>query len=570
MWQTIMHHLPKWNMIAEAVWLTLFPLLIWQVFQQIQAWDGRHSRRKQRMEEVQKQPSAYSDADRQDTETGDGEAGEEGLSFTMDHLLNLGKFRASARDMQDINEKTIYLQNLNVKAVLFFIDGLTDKSGLDENVIKPLLDWGSAPLDSERFAADRTLADFLMQQLLPIAEIEWVADVKQALRKVLFGSVMLLVDGAPGGIVLGISGGKSRSVEEPVSESVLRGPRLGFTEVLSDNTAMLRRHGESASLSMISYKVGIRVEKELMVVYFKDIANPGLVEEVKRRVGTIEVDEVMEAGYVEQLIEDNFLSPFAQIQSTERPDRVMGALLEGRVAILLDGSPYALLMPVTYGMMLQSPEDYYERWLPSSLIRILRFVATLISLFAPAVYISFISFHPGLIPTKLVVSIIGTRQGVPFSTLIEAMIMEVAIEMLREAGLRLPKPIGPAMGIVGGLIIGQAAVNAGIVSPILVIVVAVTAISSFATPMYSAGISMRLLRFPIMFSAAIFGLYGVIMSFLFLTIHMLKLKSFGIPYVTMAVPQSLKDWKDYLIRAPLQFMKSRPNVLKTKDPKRSD
>lgn len=307
-----------------------------------------------------------------------------------------------------------------------------------------------------------------------------------------------------------------------------------------------------------------------MVIYFKDIANEELVAEVKRRIRTIDVDEVLENGYVEQLIEDNFLSPFAQIQNTERPDRVMSSLLEGRVAILLDGSSYALLMPVTYAMMLQSPEDYYERWLPGSLIRILRFVCTFISLFAPALYISFISFHPGLIPTKLVVSIIATRKGVPFSTLIEALIMEIAIEVLREAGLRLPKPIGPAMGIVGGLIIGQAAVNAGIVSPILVIVVAVTAICSFATPMYSAGLSMRLLRFPIMFSAAMFGLYGVIMSFLFLTIHMLKLKSFGISYVNLAVPQSLKDWKDYVIRVPLQFMKYRPEVLKPKESKRKD
>ncbi|MGR6012934.1 spore germination protein [Bacillus paranthracis] len=229
----------------------------------------------------------------------------------------------------------------------------------------------------------------------------------------------------------------------------------------------------------------------------------------------IDIDSVLESGYIEQLIEDNYLSPFPQIQNTERPDRVISALMEGRVAILLDGTPFVLIAPVTFSMLLQSPEDYYERWLPGTLLRLLRFMTAFVSLFAPALYISFISFHPGLIPTKLAISIIGSREGVPFPALIEALIMEIAIEVLREAGLRLPKPIGPAMGIVGGLIIGQAAVGAGIVSPIMVIVVAVTAISSFTIPQYSVGITLRILRFVAMFCAAIFGLYGVILFFLF-------------------------------------------------------
>ena len=205
------------------------------------------------------------------------------------------------------------------------------------------------------------------------------------------------------------------------------------------------------------------------------------------------------SGYVEQLIEDNYLSPFPQVQSTERPDKVIAALMEGRVAILLDGTPFVLIVPVTFSMMMQSPEDYYERWIPGTLIRLLRFGTAIISLFAPALYISFISFHPGLIPTKLAISIIGGREGVPFPAIIEGLFMEIAIEILREAGLRLPKPIGSAMGIVGGLIIGQSAVSAGIVSPIMVIVVAATAISSFALSHYSTAIPLRILRFVAMF-----------------------------------------------------------------------
>ncbi|MED4097601.1 spore germination protein, partial [Peribacillus simplex] len=218
--------------------------------------------------------------------------------------------------------------------------------------------------------------------------------------------------------------------------------------------------------------VGKRSKKDLVVAYIKDIVDPELVQEVESRIKKIDIDNVPESGYVEQLIEDNYLSPFPQVQNTERPDRVIAALMEGRVAILLDGTPFALIVPVTLSMMLQSPEDYYERWIPGTFIRMLRYLAAILALFTPSLYIAFISFHSGMIPTKLAISIIGTRSGVPFPALIEALFMEIAIEILREAGLRLPKPIGPAMGIVGGLIIGEAAVQAGIVSPVLVIVVA--------------------------------------------------------------------------------------------------
>ncbi|MEC0236873.1 spore germination protein [Paenibacillus kribbensis] len=562
MWRTIMTHVPKWTVWIEALFLFIVPLVIFLVVRQIRKLDGRESRRMERLKLMEEQDrSKHADRNTLASE-------KEGETFTEDYQANVEKIRRAAADMADVNERSIFLENLNAAGTLFFVDGLTDKVGMDQNVLKPLMDWGRSGQEGDEPPRGESLRDMIIRQVMLVSETECTLEVQYALQKVLFGSVVLMIQGIPGAFVLGTPKGNTRGVEDPISESVLRGPRVGFTETLSDNTAMLRRHGESTELAMSSFKVGKRVEKQLMVVYFRDIADPELVDEVKRRIKTIDMDEVLESGYVEQLIEDNFLSPFLQIQNTERPDRVMAALLEGRVAILLDGTPFALLVPVTYGMMLQSPEDYYERWIPGSLIRFLRFMAISISLFAPALYISFISFHPGLIPTKLVISIISSRQGVPFSTLIEALIMEISIEILREAGLRLPKPIGPAMGIVGGLIIGQAAVNAGIVSPILVIVVAVTAISSFTTPVYSAGISMRVLRFAAMFTAATFGLYGVIMFFLMLSIHMAKLHSFGVPFLSLTAPRSLKDWKDYLIRAPFQFMKNRPILLKHKDPKR--
>lgn len=347
----------------------------------------------------------------------------------------------------------------------------------------------------------------IKNQIVSIGDVIESEKISDIVLNVFMGSTALLIDGIPQAFLLGTVKKQNRSIEEPLSEALVRGPRTGFTEELSTNTALLRQQGKNDQLTLQRFEVGTRLKKDLIIAYMNDIADPKVVEEVRKRVRGIEIDHLPESGYVEQLIEDNYLSPFPQVQSTERPDRVISGLMEGRVAILLDGTPFALIVPVTFSMMLQSPEDYYERWFPSSLIRLLRFIAAMITLFAPALYISFISFHPGLIPTKLAISISGTRQGVLFPSLIEALFMEVAIEILREAGLRLPKPIGPAIGIVGGLIIGEAAVQAGIVSPIMVIVVALTAISSFAIPHYSTGIALRMLRFGAMFCAAVFGLF---------------------------------------------------------------
>ncbi|GJM67880.1 spore germination protein [Paenibacillus macerans] len=390
-----------------------------------------------------------------------------------------------------------------------------------------------------------------------------MTETRRLSEAILTGYTALLAEGMPHALLVGAPKGKTRSIEEPISEALLRGPRVGFTEVLSDNTALLRRQGRTEQMEIKKYVVGNVVKKDLAVVYMKTIVNPDLLQEVERRIAKINLDYIAESGYVEQLIEDDILSPFQQAQNTERPDRVMSALMEGRIALLLDGTPFALIVPVTFSMLLQSPEDYYERWMGGSLLRTLRFFTAFMSLMIPSLYISFISFHPGLIPTELAITIIETRQRVPFPSLIEILILEVSIEILREAGVRLPRPIGSAMGIVGGLIIGEAAVQAGIVSPFLVIVVSVTAIASFSIPMYSAGITLRILRFAGMFFAAVLGIFGTILFFLLLCSHLTKLESFGVPYVTPVSPLRLRDWKDLFIRAPLTLMKRRPAMLKT-------
>ncbi|MDA7027851.1 spore germination protein [Bacillus sp. CLL-7-23] len=487
-------------------------------------------------------------------------------SFEQD----LDMIKAEIGDQADVNFREFEIGRTGLRAAIVFIDGLSDKELIDQHIMKVLMADFSKEYKIEISKIENHLSDLIKKQILSISTITEVNHINSLVQEVLMGATALLIEGSQEVFMLGTAKGNRRNIEEPASEALVRGPRVGFTESLSTNTSLLRQQGRNQNLSLIHSQVGKRSKKSLVIAYVKELADQEIVKEVQKRIQKMDMDAVPESGYVEQMIEDNYLSPFPQVQSTERPDRVMAALMEGRVAILLDGTPFVLIVPVTFSMLLQSPEDYYERWMAGSLVRMLRFGAAMASLLGPALYISFISFHPGLIPSELVVSITGSRVGVPFPSLIEALIMEIAIEIMREAGLRLPKPVGQTIGIVGGLIIGEAAVQAGIVSPIMVIVVAVTAISSFAIPQYSAGISLRMLRFVAMFCAAMFGLYGVIMFFLMIASHAVKLKSFGVPYAAPAVPYRFNDWKDFVVRMPLLMMKRRPKMLRPENTKRKE
>jgi spore germination protein len=477
------------------------------------------------------------------------------IELTGDFSENLSLIKKEIGHNSDVHFREIRMGKENQRVAIVFIDGLSDTEMINTHIIGDLM----------KATPQEDLRSYILNKGISICQIQEVSELKKLTSGILFGSAGLLVDGLSGAFLLGGAVTKTRSMDEPVSEALVRGPRIGFIENLSDNTALLRRHGKDQNLSLISYKLGERSKKKVVIAYMTDIVDPSLLEEVESRVSRIKVDDLPESGYIEQLIEDNFFSPFPQVQNTERPDRVMSALMEGRVAILIDGSPFALIAPVTFHMLLQSPEDYYERWIAGSLIRVLRYLSAFVSLFAPSLYIAFISFHQGLIPTKLTFSIAATREGVPFPPLIEALFMEVSIEVLREAGLRLPKPIGQSLGIVGGLVIGEAAVQAGIVSPIMVIVVAVTAISSFTLPQYNVGIALRMLRFIGMLFASVFGLYGVVLFSLLLCTHLVRLKSFGIPYVSPAFPYTASDWKDFIIRLPISMLKRRPKILNPQD-----
>ncbi|WP_375782096.1 spore germination protein [Paenibacillus baekrokdamisoli] len=492
---------------------------------------------------------------------------QEASQLTESLQANLQMMKETIGHSPDVIFRQLIISDSQWKASVVYVDGLIDKAILNEQVIKPLMRNQDVLKQNPDISADQ-LKNMITDSVITIMEVKEVHNQSDCILEVLSGNAALFIDGMAVVLILGTMGWESRAIEEPVSEAVVRGPRDGFNETIRNNTALLRRRIKDSNFTMINYKVGRRSQTNVSLIYIKGLTNQELVDEVKSRIERIDIDEIPDSGYIEQLIEDNDLSPFPQVQNTERPDRVVSALMEGRIALLTDGTPEALIVPVTFSMMMTSPEDYYDRWLPASLIRIMRYGTAFIALFLPSVYIALISYNHGLIPTKLAISIAAGREGVPFPSIVEALIMEVTLEILREAGLRLPKPIGQAVGIVGGLVIGQAAVQAAIVSPIMVIVVALTAISTFAFPQYAAGIAIRMLRFAMMMAAAVFGLYGIILCFILIMVHLVRLKSFGVNYLSPFVSINPRDWKDLIIRMPLKMMKWRPELNKPQDRKR--
>jgi spore germination protein len=477
---------------------------------------------------------------------------------------NLTAIKQTLGNPQDLIVRTFSIDNTSLTCAVVCFDGLVDSDLINDKVVKHI--QLTLPASGKKLPPPgEEMLTFLLREVLSTIEVKLESTFEAMYDRVLAGDTALFVDGTAQTIVIDSRGWQTRTIDEPVSEGLVRGPREGFTENIRDNTMLVRRRVRDVQLRFDTMNVGRRSKTDLIIAYMQDIANPALVQEVKRRLATIDVDEVEESGFIEQWIEDDFLSPFPQCQVTERPDKVASSLFQGRVAILLDGTPMGLIVPVTFSMLLHSPEDFYERWIVGTLARLLRYVAAFLAVFSPALYVALVTYHPGLIPSDLAFSIAATREGVPFPAFVEALLMVATMELLQEAGLRLPKPIGQTVGIVGGLVIGESAVSAGLVSPVMVIVVALTAIASFAIPAYNLALTFRMIRFVVMFAAAIFGLYGVVLMFVAIFIHLANLTSLGVPYLTPFAPQLLNDWKDLLLRAPVTFMRKRPETGQPKD-----
>lgn len=437
----------------------------------------------------------------------------------------------------------------HTEAALVYIEGLSNTEEIDRHVLSPL---------QQRLQMRLTLDD--IRQTITVSSIKRVQTIGDVLDEISGGNPVLLVNREKQGLSVGLPKWEKRSIEEPSAESVLRGPREGFIETLNSNTAMLRRKVRSANLKIKSMNIGSYTRTKVAVAYIEGIADIGLVKEMINRLQRIETDGVLASVDIEELIEDHPASPFPQLLSTERPDVVSAYLLEGHVAVMIDGTPSALVAPITFFSLFQSPEDYYERFVAGTAIRWLRYLFLGISLLGPSIYVAVITFHQEMIPTALLLTMANSREQIPFPALVEAILMETMFEALREAGARLPKQIGVAVSIVGALVIGQAAISAGIVSAPMVMVVAITGIASFMAPRFTIGITIRVLRFPMMLLAGFLGILGLILGLLVIMSHLLTLRSFGVPYLSPLAPLQKRELKDVLWRAPRWMMNTRPRL----------
>lgn len=451
-----------------------------------------------------------------------------------------------------------------VHGLLFYIEGLVDRATINSVGLKPLMHGERCPAVDPIPARGDVLADILISHLVPSGQISAVDDFNKVIEKVLTGEAAIFIEGCPKAVVFEAKGWEHRGVDEPSTEKTLRGPREGFTEVLRVNTALVRRRLKTPHLRFDGTTVGVRSKTDMVVVYIKGITDPELVEQVKQRIACINVDIVGDSGIIEEFIEDRPDSPFPQLQYTERPDRFCAGLSEGLVGVLVDSSPFALMAPANLASFFQSAEDYYDRYPFAGPLRALRYVAGALALVFPALYVGVATYHQEMLPTSLALAIAGSHLPVPFPTLVEALLMELALELIRESAVRMPDPVGQTMGFVGALLLGDAAVAAGLVSPIMVIVVAVTGLASFTIPHYSVGLAVRLLRFGLLLLAAGMGLFGLAAGVVVIVLHLSALTSLGVPYLQPML-HSQDIFKDILWRSPMFTHRHRPSFARPVD-----
>lgn len=441
-----------------------------------------------------------------------------------------------------------------VKAAIIYLNGLSDEKTINNSVMKSLIEF--RPVYREAPKADR-LMEMILKEFLSTGKSSIQTDWKEMILSLLSGDTILLLDGCEQALVIGTTGGEWRSVNEPSSQLVVRGPKDSFVESIGTNISLIRRRIRNPDLWLETMKIGSVSHTHIGILYLKSAADENLVAEVKRRLKKIEIDAVLESAYIEEWIQDETFTPFPTVFNTERPDVAAGNLLEGRVVLLVDGTPFVLVLPTVFAQFFQSPEDYAQRFDISILMRLIRYISFIILLLGPSVYIALTTFHYEMIPSLLLVSFVAQREDVPFPAFVEAMLMEVAFEILREAGVRMPRAIGQTVSIVGALILGQAVVEAGIITPVMVIVVALTGIASFALPAYNLAIAGRLIRFCFMILGGMFGFYGITLGLIILVAHMNSLRSFGVPYLAPLSPFALRSQKDVVLRLPFWKMKDR-------------
>jgi len=449
------------------------------------------------------------------------------------------------------------------EAAILFMEGLAARDAINFAILQPLMLIANLD-DTER---TQNCLELVKRRLLPGNQVTEKDNLRGIIEDVLSGTTCLLIDGSDIALSIETRAWEHRGIEKPSAEMVVRGPQEAFSETLRSNLALIRRRMRTPDLITEMLKVGTLSRTDCALLYIEGLTNPQLVDEARKRIQTITSDHIQDTGILEQFIEEKPYVLAPQTISTERPDRMAAFLAEGYVGIMLDGSPFGLVLPATFWSLLQSAEDYFLRWPFGAFLRLVRMLALILAIFLPAVYLALTNFHPEMIPTDLLLAIAASREKVPFPTAIEVLIMEVSIELIREAGVRIPGVIGPTLGIVGALILGQAAVAASIVSPILVVIVAITALGAFAVPNFNMAFAIRLYRFMYILLAAALGFYGVAIGVFIQLVTYVNLKSFGVPYMSPVAPHT-RSSGDALFRFPVWKSEIRPSFLKPQQEER--
>ena len=473
--------------------------------------------------------------------------------ISKDIRANERYIRELLADCGDIQIRKMRLgDERKVDCLMVYIEVATSNMMLEDSAIGKMVGhfWEISPGEMQEFVEYNSLG---------IADVKKLTDMEQVFAGLLAGNAVFFMDGFDQAMKISSVGYPSMGVTEVEMEKVLRGSREGFSDSVKINSALIRKRLRDTRLKVVEFYIGERSHTMVQMVYMEDLVQEEFLEKVKERLGEFRIDGILDSGMLEQLTEEAWYSPFPQFQTTERPDRAAQELLNGKAVLLCDNSPVALVIPGAFNSFMESSEDWYNRFEMTSFLRVLRYLAMAVATLLPGLYLAVIRFHTQILPANLILSFAQAREGVPFSSVVELVFLELSFELIREAGVRIPGTLGNAIGIVGGLIIGQAAVEANLVSPVVVIIVALTALGSLAIPNEEFASAFRLLKYGFLFLGGYLGIFGIVLGLYLTAAHLAGLLSFGVPYLVPFVEKNGQaETGGRILRQPFRKRKFRP------------
>ena len=475
----------------------------------------------------------------------------------MEQIINSIQMKEAFSKSSDILIRPVKINQNNITVSIFCVDGLSDAGLFDEVVLQSLK---FDPYLQNCITEKAVMEYFLSGGAYHIFTKE-ESDFAALLKQVFSGNIAFLFDGEKKAIVYDMKKFEKRSVSEPTEEAVIKGAKDSFIEVMRTNTALIRRRIRSEYLVIESLSAGKLSKTDMSLCYISNIANMDTVNKIKEKIQAIDIDNISTPAFVEEYLIENKKSLFPQIMYTQRPDRISANLSDGRVALVVDGLPFVYLLPCQLAMLMQSPEDYANHFLVGSALRVIRYMAMIITLFLPAFYIAATTYQNQMLPVQMALATQAAKQNVPFSSAAEVLGLLVAFEILIEAGLRLPQAVGTAMSILGGIVVGQAAVTANIVSPLVVVIVALAGIAGFIMPNQDLSSGIRVIRFLFAFLAASAGFFGMAVGVIIFLTHLCSLDNYGIAYLSPFVDVNESNHKDTLFRFPVRYFRKRPHKI---------